>query len=135
MNATFYVKLYLLTVPVFFLIDILWLGFIAKGFYREKLDAFLSPEVNWPAAIIFYMVFIVGIIFFAVLPGKAKDSFFIAATYGGLFGFFTYATYDLTNLTTLKNWPLSVVFVDILWGMVLCSVVASISFFIAKWIN
>jgi uncharacterized membrane protein len=52
-----------------------------------------------------------------------------------LFGFFTYATYDLTNLATLKNWPLSVVFVDILWGMVLCSVVASISFFIAKWIN
>lgn len=135
MNAMFYIKLYLLTVPVFFVIDMLWLGVIAKGFYREKLSAFLSPSVNWPAAIIFYLLFIVGIIFFAVLPGKAKDSLFVTALYGALFGFFTYATYDLTNLATLKNWPLSVVFVDILWGMVLCSIVASISFFIAKWIN
>lgn len=131
----FYVKLYLLTVPVFFLVDMLWLGLIARGFYRKKLDAFLSPAVNWTAAIIFYLIFIVGIIFFAVLPGKAKDSVFIAATYGALFGFFTYATYDLTNLATLKNWPLSVVVIDILWGTVLCSLVASISFFIARWIS
>ena len=135
MSATFYMKLYLLTVPVFFVIDMLWLGVIAKGFYREKLSAFLSPTVNWPAAIIFYLLFIVGIIFFAVLPGKVKDSLFISAIYGALFGFFTYATYDLTNLATLKNWPLSVVVVDILWGMFLCSIVASISFLIAKWIG
>lgn len=135
MNAIFYLKLYILTVPVFFLIDMLWLGAIARGFYREKLNAFLSPTVNWPAAIIFYLLFIIGIIFFAVLPGREKDSLFITALYGALFGFFTYATYDLTNLATLKNWPLSVVVVDILWGMVLCSVVASISFLISKWIS
>ncbi|MCI0495954.1 DUF2177 family protein [candidate division KSB1 bacterium] len=131
----FYLKLYLLTVPVFFVIDMLWLGLIAKGFYREKLSAFLSPTVNWTAAIIFYLLFIVGIIFFAVMPGREKDSLLITAIYGALFGFFTYATYDLTNLATLKNWPLSVVVVDILWGMVLCSVVASVSFLIAKWIG
>jgi len=135
MNAIFYLKLYILTVPVFFLIDMLWLGLIARGFYREKLNAFLSPAVNWSAAIIFYLIFIVGIIFFAVLPGKAKDSLVIAAVYGALFGFFTYTTYDLTNLATLKNWPLSLVVVDILWGMVLCSIVASISFFITKEIS
>jgi len=131
----FYVKLYILTVPVFFAIDMLWLGVIAKGFYREKLNAFLSPTVNWPAAIIFYLLFIVGIIFFAVMPGKSKDSLLITAMYGALFGFFTYATYDLTNLATLKNWPLSVVVVDILWGMVLCAIVASISFLIGKGIS
>ena len=131
----FYLKLYILTVPVFFVIDMLWLGFIAKGFYREKLAAFLSPTVNWHAAIIFYLLFIVGIIFFAVAPARAKDSLFITAMYGALFGFFTYATYDLTNLATLKNWPLSVVVVDILWGAVLCSVVASVSFLISKWIS
>jgi uncharacterized membrane protein len=135
MNAMFYVKLYLLTVPVFFVIDMLWLGVIAKGFYREKLSAFLSPTVNWPAAIIFYLLFIFGIIFFAVMPGREKDSLLITAMYGALFGFFTYATYDLTNLATLKNWPLSVVVVDILWGMVLCAIVASISFLIAKGIS
>ena len=131
----FYVKLYLLTVPVFFAIDMLWLGVIAKGFYREKLNAFLSPTVNWHAAIIFYLLFIIGIIFFAVMPGREKDSLLITAIYGALFGFFTYATYDLTNLATLKNWPLSVVVVDILWGMVLCAIVASISFLIAKGIS
>ena len=131
----FYVKLYFLTVPVFFLIDMLWLGVIAKKFYREKLALFLSPTVNWPAAIVFYLLFIIGIIFFAVSPGRAKDSLTITAMYGALFGFFTYATYDLTNLATLKNWPLSVVVVDILWGMVLCSVVASVSFLISKWIS
>lgn len=131
----FYVKLYFLTVPVFFLIDMLWLGLIAKGFYREKLASFLSPTVNWPAAIIFYLLFIIGIIYFAVSPGRAKDSLTITAMYGALFGFFTYATYDLTNLAMLKNWPLSVVVVNILWGMVLCSIVASVSFLISKWIS
>ena len=135
MNAIIYLKLYLLTVPVFFLVDMAWLGFIAKKFYREKLASFLSPTVNWQAAGIFYLLFIIGIIFFAVLPAKAKDSAFIAASYGALFGFFTYATYDLTNLATLKDWPLSIVFVDIIWGMVLCSVVALISFLILKWIS
>ncbi len=131
----FYVKLYLMTVPVFFAMDMLWLGVIAKKFYREKLAAFLSQEVNWPAAIVFYLIFIIGIIFFAVTPARAKDSLLIAALYGALFGFFTYATYDLTNLATLKNWPLSVVFIDILWGTVLCSVVASVSFILSKWVG
>ena len=131
----YYLKLYLLTIPVFFAIDILWLGFIAKRFYREKLGAFLNPEVNWIAAGIFYLLFIIGIIFFAVVPAKAKDSLSVAAIYGALFGFFTYATYDLTNLATLKNWPFSIVIVDIIWGTVLCSLVAIISFLISRWIN
>jgi len=135
MNILNYVKLYLFTVPVFFVIDMMWLGLIAKGFYRKKLDYILSPSINWTAAIIFYLIFIFGIIFFAVLPGRAKDSVSTSILYGALFGFFTYATYDLTNLATLKDWPLSVVFFDIIWGIVLCSIVASISFFIAKWIG
>ena len=79
-----YIKLYLLTIPVFFAIDILWLGFIAKRFYREKLAAFLNPDVNWIAAGIFYLIFIIGIIFFAVVPAKAKDSLSVAAVYGAL---------------------------------------------------
>ena len=131
----YYLKLYLLTIPVFFAIDIIWLGFIAKRFYREKLGDFLNPEVNWVAAGIFYLLFIIGIIFFAVVPAKAKDSLMIAATYGALFGFFTYATYDLTNLATLKDWPLSVVIVDIIWGTILCSLVATCSFLISRWIS
>ncbi len=134
MNISFYLKLYALTVPVFFIIDLIWLGVVAKGFYQKNLKTFLSPDVNWTAAIIFYLIYIVGILVFAVLPGVAKDSLRHAALWGALFGFFTYATYDLTNLALLKNWPLNIVIVDILWGMVLCAVVATLSFYIAKWL-
>jgi uncharacterized membrane protein len=134
MNISFYFKLYALTVPVFFIIDLIWLGVVAKGFYQKNLKYILSPNVNWTAAIIFYLMYIAGILIFAVVPGVAKDSVRHAALWGALFGFFTYATYDLTNLALLKDWPLNIVVVDILWGMVLCTVVSTISFYIARWL-
>jgi uncharacterized membrane protein len=134
MNISFYLKLYALTVPVFFIIDLIWLGVVAKGFYQKNLKYILSPNVNWTAAIIFYLMYIAGILIFAVLPGVAKDSVRHAMLWGALFGFFTYATYDLTNLALLKDWPLNIVVVDILWGMVLCTVVSTLSFYIAKWL-
>jgi uncharacterized membrane protein len=134
MNTSFYLKLYLLTVPVFFIIDLIWLGIVAKGFYQKNLKYILSPNVNWTAAIIFYLIYIAGILIFAVLPAVAKDSLRHAAVWGALFGFFTYATYDLTNLALLKDWPIIIVIVDILWGVVLCSAVATLSFFVAKWL-
>ncbi len=134
MNITFYLKLYALTVPVFFIIDLIWLGVVAKGFYQKNLNALLSPKVNWPAAIVFYLIFIAGILIFAVIPAAAKDSLRHAFLWGALFGFFTYMTYELTNLALLKNWPLTIVIVDILWGAVLCAAVATISFYIAKWL-
>ena len=134
MNILSYLKLYALTVPVFFIIDLIWLGVVAKGFYQKNLKYILSPNVNWTAAIIFYLMYIAGILIFAVLPGVAKDSVRHAALWGALFGFFTYATYDLTNLALLKDWPLNIVVVDILWGVVLCTVVATLSFYIAKWL-
>jgi uncharacterized membrane protein len=134
MNISFYLKLYALTVPVFFIIDLIWLGVVAKGFYQKNLKYILSPNVNWTAAIIFYLMYIAGILIFAVVPGIAKDSLRHVALWGALFGFFTYATYDLTNLALLKDWPLNIVIVDILWGVVLCTVVATLSFYIAKWL-
>jgi uncharacterized membrane protein len=134
MNISFYLKLYALTVPVFFIIDLVWLGVVAKGFYQKNLKFFLSPNVNWTAAIIFYLIYIAGILIFAVLPAVTKDSLRHAVLWGALFGFFTYATYDLTNLALLKDWPLNIVVVDILWGVVLCTLVATISFYVAKWL-
>ncbi|MBW2492232.1 MAG: DUF2177 family protein [Deltaproteobacteria bacterium] len=134
MNIIFYLKLYALTVPIFFAIDIIWLGFVAKKFYRNNLGFILSPDVNWLAAISFYSLYILGILIFAVVPALEKDSLGKALLRGSLYGFFTYATYDLTNMATIKNWPLKVVMVDILWGVFLCSTVASISFFIGKWV-
>ena len=125
-------KLYIFTIPIFFAIDILWLGIIAKNVYKKYLGNFLSDQVNWVAAIIFYLIFIAGIIIFAVLPAIEKDSMIRAIIFGALFGFFTYATYDLTNLATLKGWPVTIVIIDMIWGMVLSGVVSTASFFIAK---
>jgi len=124
---------YALTTLVFFAIDIVWLGVIAKGLYAKYLGGFLAPNVNWTAAIIFYLLFIVGIFIFAILPAVEKDSVQHAIVYGALFGFFTYATYDLTNLATLKDWPLTIVFIDIAWGVVLTALVSTAGFFITRW--
>ncbi len=134
MNLWFYLKLYLLTVPIFFLLDIIWLGVVAKGFYRKHLGFILSPEVNWPAAITFYLIYITGIIIFAVAPAMERLSLMRALVLGGLYGFFTYATYDLTNMALIKGWPMKIVVVDILWGMVLCAAVATASFGVARYI-
>ena len=126
---------YLLTSIVFFAIDMVWLGFVAKDLYRRHLNNFLSEEVNWTAAITFYLLFIVGIFIFAILPALEKNSLARALTLGALFGFFTYATYDLTNLATLKNWPLTIVFIDIAWGSFLTASVSAAGFTILKWLN
>jgi len=128
------VYLYLLTLPVFFGIDMLWIGVLAKGFYRNNLGHLLRPDINWTAALIFYLLYIVGILIFATLPALEKQSLHQAVVLGALFGLFAYATYDLSNLATLKGWPVKIVFVDILWGMVLTASVAAASFFIGKWI-
>jgi uncharacterized membrane protein len=126
---------YLLTTVVFFAIDMAWLGFIAKNLYRKYLGSFLSDTVNWTAAIIFYLLFIIGIFYFAILPAVEKNSLLKAILSGALFGFFTYATYDLTNLATLKNWPLQIVFIDIIWGAVLTGLVSTAGYFIVKWVS
>lgn len=126
---------YLLTTLVFFAIDILWLGFIAKDMYNRHLGPLLSEQVNWGAAILFYLLFIVGIFIFAILPGVDKESWRYALIYGALFGFFTYATYDLTNLATLKNWPGAIILPDLLWGMVLSGSTAVAGYFITHWIK
>ncbi len=126
---------YLLTAVVFFAIDMTWLGFIAKDLYKKYLGGFLSDKVNWTAAIVFYLLFIVGIFYFAILPAVEKNSVLKAILSGALFGFFTYATYDLTNLATLKNWPLQIVFIDIIWGSVLTGLVSTAGFYIVKWVS
>ncbi|AGA89766.1 putative membrane protein [Thioflavicoccus mobilis 8321] len=135
MNMLFYAKLYLLTVPVFFAIDMLWLGLIAKDFYQTNLGYILSPNVNWIAAVAFYLIFIAGILYFAVVPALGEASLGRVLLNGALFGFFTYMTYELTNMATLPDWPLKVVIVDTLWGAVLSASVAIASYLIGRWLD
>ena len=120
---------------VFFVIDIAWLGFIAKGFYREQLGFIMAPKTNWPAAVVFYLIFIAGLMFFAINPALAKDSVKHAFLLGALFGFMTYATYDMTNLATLKDWPLVISIIDIIWGTLLNALTAGVSVYIISLLN
>jgi uncharacterized membrane protein len=128
------ILLYLVTLAVFFLIDLVWLGLVAKNFYRRQLGAMLSPKVNWPAALVFYLLFIAGILYFAVVPALDEGALGRAVRNGLLFGFFTYMTYELTNLATLPSWPIKVVLVDIAWGMALSATVAATSYGIGRWL-
>ena len=131
MATTQFIYLYLLTIPVFFIIDIIWIAFVANRFYQAQIGHLLGP-VNWTAAIIFYLIYIVGIIIFAVHPAIEADSLNKAILWGALFGFFAYATYDFTNMATLRDWPLVMTVVDVLWGTVLTGSVAAGSYYLAK---
>ena len=125
MNVGQFLTLYLISIPIFILFDLLWLGVVAKSFYQTRLGHLLG-EVVWPPAIVFYLVFLVGLTYFATYP--ALDSGLLrTALLGALFGFFTYATYDLTNHATLRDWPLAVTLVDIVWGTLLGAGVATLT--------
>jgi uncharacterized membrane protein len=130
-----FLKLYAIALPVFFAIDMIWLVFVAKNFYSKYIGFLMNPKINWVAAIIFYLIFIVGIVIFAVTPALKQQSVLNALLLGALFGLITYATYDLTNLATLKNWPLIVTVVDIIWGTTLSAAISVITYLIAKKIG
>jgi uncharacterized membrane protein len=130
-----WVKTYLLTVPILFVIDMLWLGFFAKDFYRAQIGFLLRTEFNWVAAILFYLLFIGGVLFFAVAPALEAGGWQRALLYGALFGFLSYATYDLTNLATVRDWPILITFVDLAWGTFLSSVVAVIGYRIVLFLQ
>ena len=119
--------LYLVTLAIFFLIDMVWLGLVAKNFYRRQLGEMLSPKINWPAAILFYLLFIAGLLLFVVAPALERGGALQALWQGALFGLIAYATYDLTNLATLRNWPILVTIVDLAWGAVLGGAVSFFS--------
>jgi len=131
----FYVKLYFTTLAAFFAIDMIWLGLVARSFYRKQLDFLLTPNTNWVAALVFYFLFIAGILVFVVLPGLEDNSLKLTILRAALFGLVTYATYDLTNLATVKDWPLLVTIVDLIWGTVLSISVSWIGFLAGRWLS
>ncbi len=127
-----FAKLYAIALPVFFIIDMIWLGLIAKSFYREQIGSLMKANVNWTAAIIFYLIFIAGLVVFVITPAVEKNSWSHALLFGALFGLVCYATYDLTNLAVAKDWPLLVTIVDLAWGAVLAASVSTITYSIAS---
>ena len=126
-----FLKVYALTLVIFFLVDIIWLGVISKKLYEEYLGHLMAPNVNWAAALVFYFLFIAGLVFFVIMPAIEKGDLMYAITVGAFFGLITYGTYDLTNLATLRDWPLNITIIDLVWGTFLNAATSGITYFVA----
>ena len=127
-------KLYAIALTTFLVIDLVWLGVVARSFYQTQLGHLMRANVNWTAAIGFYLLFVVGIVVLVVLPAIERQSLLRALLLGGLLGLVTYAAYDLTNLAILEGFPLIVAVVDIAWGTLLCASVSAITYRAWLWL-
>lgn len=118
------------TFVVFMGIDLIWLGFVAKNIYSKYLGYLMAPQVNWLAALVFYVIFIIGVLYFVIAPSLVDRDFTQLVIRAMLFGFITYATYDLTNLATVRDWPITITIIDLIWGTTLSTSVSVISYLI-----
>ncbi len=130
-----FIKLFAIALPIFVAMDMVWLGLVAKDFYRTQIGTLLKSDINWVAAAFFYLIFIVGLVTFVIVPAVEKGSWAHALVFGAVFGLVCYATYDLTNLAVAKDWPLLVTIVDLVWGAALGASVSAGAYFIARSIG
>ncbi len=130
----FYLKLYAATLIAFFAIDMLWLGVAARSFYQKHLGFLLAPSPNWGAALLFYLLFVAGMVIFVLVPGLKAGSLSMTLVKGALFGLVVYAGYDLTNQATVKDWPVVVTVVDMIWGTILSTAVCVVGYAAGKWL-
>ncbi len=111
-----FIWMFLIAFMIFIVIDLIWLGMVAKNFYADQLKGLMTDKVNWTAAIIFYVLYVFGLVVIVISPAVSENNVLQAFWFGGFVSFLMYATYDLTNLATLKNWPLKMTLVDLVWG-------------------
>jgi uncharacterized membrane protein len=123
-----FLQLCAITLPIFLAIDVIWIGIVAKGFYAQHLGFLMKKSPNWAAAILFYLLYVVGLVFFVIYPALKTGSWPDALLRGALFGLVAYATYDLTNLVTIEGWPPLITVVDLAWGTFLTASVAVLSY-------
>lgn len=112
------------------ILDAIWLSIIANKLYKNLLGKLILDKPNMLPAIAFYLIYVIGIVAFVLSPALNQLSWHYALGYGALFGFVAYATYDLTNLATLKSWPAKLVFIDLAWGTFLTATVATLAYWI-----
>ncbi|MCJ7448070.1 MAG: DUF2177 family protein [Bacteroidales bacterium] len=125
-----YLKTYGVAFVVFITIDLVWLGFVANNLYKKYLGFIMRPNPNWIVAIIFYVLYLAGLVFFVIHPALEKENWRYALFAGMFFGLITYATYDLTNLATLKDWPALITVIDLIWGTTLGGLVSLITWWV-----
>ena len=128
MSISIFVKLYAVAFLTFVICDLLWLGVVARSFYRAELGHLMRADLNWVAAVSFYLVFALGIVVLVAWPAMERESLGRALLLGALFGLVTYAAYDLTNLATLEGFPLRMAAVDMIWGTALCAGIGGITY-------
>ena len=131
--TTKYLIAWAATFVVMLVIDLLWLGVIAKSYYQQAMGDLMSPQPRLAFAALFYLMYPVGLVIFAVLPGFSADSLVRAAVLGALFGLFAYATYDLTNLAVVRGWPMGLSFVDMAWGTFVSAVASGAGAWVMRW--
>ena len=127
-----FAKAYGFTLVVFLAVDLLWLGVVMRGFYASQLGPLLRDSPMIAPAALFYLAYVAGIVWFAVLPALASGDWKTAALNGAILGLLAYGTYDMTNLSTLKDWPVPVSFVDMFWGGVVTGVSATAGFYATR---
>lgn len=127
-----YVTAYISGLIAFLIIDFIWLKYVALSFYRGHIGHLMLDKPNLGIALLFYLVYVVGVVVLAVNPALEKGQWTIAVFYGGLLGLVAYGTYDITNLATLKTWPPIVSIIDMIWGTVLTASVAVIAYFVTS---
>lgn len=125
-----FLKVFFISLTIFLIIDFLWLGLIAKNIYQKEIGSLLKEKVNFIAAFIFYTLFVIALTIFVIIPSIETKSILKAVLLGALFGFITYATYDLTNFATLKGFTLKVVIIDLLWGTFIGTVTSVLTYLI-----
>lgn len=125
-----FVKMYVIALIVFIAIDAIWLGLIAKNLYQKEIGHLMSDSVNYIAALIFYLLFLVGLVYFVINPAIIDRNITKLIISGILFGIITYSTYDLTNLATLKDWPIKVTIIDLIWGSFVSTATSLATYFI-----
>lgn len=130
-----FVPVYFIALIIFLAIDAVWLGVISRNFYAARIGPLLLEQPRWGVAAIFYLLFVVGLLYFAISGHLATGDWKAAALNGALFGFFTYLTYDATNLAVLKGFDSTVAVVDVIWGSFLGAVVSGATVAIATWLN
>ncbi len=137
MRIWYLLKLYLVALVVLLGLDMLWIGVVAKSFYAEQIGFLMAKEPNLMAAGLFYLLFPIGLLIFVILPAlkEKKLKIYRAAFMGGLFGFFAYAAYDLTNMATIAHWPLAMTVVDMIWGATISAAVATSSLLVGKRVS
>ena len=135
MTIVQFFKLLVPTAVVFFAIDLVWLGVVAAPFYQRHLGSMLAPQVRWLPAFLFYLIFITGLLVFAILPGLTAGSLTRAMALGAFLGFMAYATFDLTCLALFKDFPMTVVVVDLIWGTCLSAIVTAAGYGTGRWLG